>query len=123
MSGADSKGRSRLSRISGGGGDDGTSVGNVVQLVKDYARQETVGPIRGAGRWLLWGAIGALLMGFASAFLVLGVLRLFQTEFHRSFRGQWTSIIPYLFAMVVALAVIGLAVSRIGKKSLHEEDS
>lgn len=123
MSGADSKGRSRLSRLSDGKGDAGTSVGSVVQLVKDYARQETVGPIRGAGRWLLWGVIGALLMGLASAFLVLGVLRLLQTEFHKSFRGQWTSVIPYLVAVVVAVAVIGLAVSRIGKKSLHEEGS
>lgn len=121
MSGPDAKARSRWA--GGERNDDSPSVGNVVQLVKDYARQETVGPIRGAGRWLLWGAIGASMMGVASAFLVLGVLRLIQTEFHRSFRGQWTSIIPYVVAVAVAIAVIGLAASRIGKKTLHEEKS
>ena len=27
-------------------------IGQVIELVKDYARQETLGPIKGAGRWL-----------------------------------------------------------------------
>ncbi len=101
--------------------DDPSSIGSVVQLVKDYAKQETLGPLRGAGKWLALGAIGAVLLGFATALLVLGVLRLLQTEFHKSFRGQWTAIIPYVVAVAVALAVIGLAVTRIGKKSLQKE--
>ncbi len=118
MAGGKSKGRGLSSRSRT---DDQGSLGSVVQLVKDYAKQETLGPIRGAGRWLAWGAAGAAALGLASAFLVLGVLRLVQTEYHKSFRGQWTSIIPYLIAVAVALVVIGLAVSRIGKKSLHKE--
>lgn len=61
------------------------------------------------------------MLGFATAMLVLGVLRLLQTEFPRSFRGQWTSIIPYVVAFVVAGVVIGVAASRIGKKSLQKE--
>jgi ABC-type uncharacterized transport system permease subunit len=101
--------------------EDPGSIGSVIQLVKDYARQETTGPLRGAGRWLALGAMGAALVGFATAMLVLGVLRLLQTEFHKSFRGQWTHIIPYVIAVVVAVAVIGVAASRIGKKSLQKE--
>jgi uncharacterized membrane protein len=101
--------------------DDPGSIGSVIQLVKDYARQETIGPLRGAGKWLALGAAGAVLLGFATALLVLGVLRLLQTEFHKSFRGQWTQIIPYVVAAVVAVAVIGVSVSRIGKKSLQKE--
>jgi uncharacterized membrane protein len=101
--------------------EDPGSIGSVIQLVKDYARQETIGPLRGAGKWLALGAAGAILLGFATALLVLGVLRLLQTEFHTSFRGQWTHIIPYVIAAVVAVAVIGVSVTRIGKKSLQKE--
>ena len=34
------------------------SVGEVVEFVKTYARQETVGPLKGAGRWIAFGAAG-----------------------------------------------------------------
>ncbi|MCU1504570.1 MAG: hypothetical protein JWM12_3924 [Ilumatobacteraceae bacterium] len=101
--------------------DDSASIGSVIKLVKDYVRQETIGPLRGAGKWLALGAVGAVLLGFATALLVLGVLRLLQTEFHTSFRGQWTHIIPYVVAAAVAIGVIGIAASRIGKKSLEKE--
>jgi ABC-type uncharacterized transport system permease subunit len=63
------------------------------------------------------------LLGLASVFFVLGVLRLVQTEFAPTFRGQWMQILPYVIAFVVAAAVIGLAVSRIGKKTLQKETS
>ena len=43
--------------------DDPGSIGQVIDLVKEYARQETLGPIKGAGRWLAAGAAGALLTG------------------------------------------------------------
>ncbi|MEO5725045.1 MAG: hypothetical protein ABIQ39_17075 [Ilumatobacteraceae bacterium] len=103
--------------------NDAGSVGEMIQLVKDYARQETVGPLRGAGRWLAYGAAGAVLIGLASAFLVLGVLRLLQTEFARTFRGQWMQVLPYVIAAAVAVVIIGVAISRIGKKSLQKEQS
>ena len=38
------------------------SVGEVVDLVTAYAKQETLGPLKGAGKWLAMGAIGAALM-------------------------------------------------------------
>ena len=105
------------------GEDAPRSIGGVVQLVKDYASQETIGPLRGAGRWLAFGAAGAVFLGLASVFFVLGVLRLVQTEFAPTFRGQWMQILPYVIAFVVSAAVIGLAVSRIGKKTLQKETS
>jgi hypothetical protein len=97
------------------------SVGGFVQLVKDYARQETVGPIRNAGRWMAFGSIGAVLFGLATAMLVLGVLRLLQTEGRGTFGGSWTVILPYVVALAVCGAVIGIAVSRISRKSLQKE--
>ena len=94
-------------------------IGEVIELVKDYARQETIGPLRGAGRWLIFGIAGAVLLGFGSVLIVLGVLRMIQNEFAPTFDGRWFSLLPYLIALVLSLAVIGLAISRIVKSSLH----
>jgi hypothetical protein len=94
-------------------------IGEVIQLVKDYARQETLGPLRGAGRWLAVGVAGAILIGFGSVLLVLGVLRLFQNEMAPTFEGRWMSLLPYVIAFGFSLLVIGLAASRIVKTSLH----
>ena len=94
-------------------------LGEVIELVKGYARQETVGPLRGAGRWLAWGAAGAIMLGFGSVLIVLGLLRLVQHEFAPTFSGRWFGLLPYLFALVLSVAIIGVAVSRIQKPSLH----
>lgn len=96
-------------------------VGEVVSLVVDYARQETVGPLRGAGRWIGFGIAGAVSLGIASSLLVLGVLRLIQTEFAPTFAGRWMSLLPYVIALVVCLVVVAIAASRIGKSSLHRD--
>jgi len=101
---------------------DPGDIGQVVDLVKDYVRQETLGPIKGAGRWLGRGVAGALLIGTGCVLLVLAALRMIQNEFGRSFRGQWMSLLPYLFAFVVSLAVMGVAAWRIiSKKTLQKE--
>jgi hypothetical protein len=101
---------------------DPGDIGQVVDLVKDYVRQETLGPIKGAGRWLGRGIAGALLIGTGCVLLVLAALRMIQNEFGRSFRGQWMSLLPYLFAFLVSVAVIAVAVWRIvTKKTLQKE--
>lgn len=94
-------------------------VADVITLVKEYAQQETIGPLRGAARWLGYGVGGAVCLGFGGALIVLGVLRLLQNEFADTFDGQWMSLLPYLVALVLSLAIIGLAISRIMKPSLH----
>jgi hypothetical protein len=96
-------------------------IGQMIQLVKDYARQETLGPLRGAGRWLAFGVAGALFIGLGCAFIVLGVLRLVQAEFAPTFRGRWMALLPYGIAFVIAILIIVIAASRIFKTSLHKE--
>ncbi|MBK5332861.1 MAG: hypothetical protein JJD93_12865 [Ilumatobacteraceae bacterium] len=103
-------------------GDPG-SIGQILDLVKEYARQETLGPIKGAGRWLAAGAAGAFLLGTGCVFLVLGVLRMVQNEFGKSFRGSWTTMLPYVFAFVASLAVMGVAAWRITKKKTLQKGS
>jgi hypothetical protein len=103
-------------------GDPG-DIGQVVDLVKQYVRQETLGPIKGAGRWLGRGVAGAVLIGTGCVFLVLGALRMIQNEFGRTFRGEWMSMLPYVFAFVVSLAVMGVAAWRITKKKTLQKES
>ncbi len=92
-----------------------------VQLVKTYALQETVDPLKTAGRWIGFGVIGAVLIGFATALLTLGLLRLVQTEWPGTFGGRWTSLLPYLFAFLLCVLVASLAFSRINKQPLTKE--
>lgn len=101
---------------------EGPAVGEVIQLVKDYARQETIGPLKGAGRWLGFGIGGAICLAIGSAFAVLGVLRLLQTEADETFHGRWMQLIPYLVALVVAVLIIVVAVLRISRPTLQKKD-
>lgn len=92
-----------------------------VQLLKDYARQETVGPLKGAGRWIGWGLAGAIAIGLGTAFLVLGLIRLVQTEWPDTFDGRWAHLFPYLFGLIFCILVAGLAGMRINKQPLNKE--
>jgi len=92
-----------------------------VQLVKDYALQETVGPLKGAGRWIGLGLAGALAIGVGTAFLALGLLRMVQTEWPGTFAGRWMNLLPYLFGLLLCVLVAGLAALRINKQPLTKE--
>ncbi len=101
-------------------------VGNIpetVQLLKDYVRQETLGPLKGAGRWIALGVVGALLIGTGTAFLALGSLRLIQSEWPGTFHGRWMSLVPYASALMFCLFVAGMALMRINKQPLNKEKS
>jgi hypothetical protein len=84
-------------------------------LTKDYARQETVEPLKGVGRYLGYGATGALLLGIGVILLMLAGLRALQTETGDALDGN-LSWVPYLIVLVVASALVAWAVSRISKK-------
>ena len=84
-------------------------------LTKDYARQETVDPMKGVGRYLAYGSAGALLGGVGVIVLLLAGLRALQTETGSTFTGN-LSWIPYLIVLVVAGALAAFAVTRIARK-------
>ena len=71
------------------------------QLVVGYAKQETLDPIRNLGRFLGFGLGGALLGSLGAVLLLLGGLRLLQTETGDAFDGNLT-FIPYLLVLVVS---------------------
>ncbi len=106
-------------RPSSGSGDDG-SIGDVVDYVKAYAQQQTVDPIKGAGRWLAYGAIAAFTLSIGLIILLLGVLRLVQTEWDRSSTGS-LSWLAYVITLVLAVLLLVFTLSRIKKATLNKE--
>jgi len=99
------------------------SVNEVVDAVIAYAKDQTIGPLRGAGRWILWGAIGALLLGSGALLVILGVLRAVQTEWS-GVGSNWTwSWVPYLIALVIAVALLILTLTRINRGHLARTDT
>jgi hypothetical protein len=84
-------------------------------LTKDYARQETIDPLKGVGRYLAYGGIGALLGSIGVILLMLAGLRALQTETGSTFTGN-LSWLPYLIVIVVAGAIAGYAATRISRK-------
>ena len=99
--------------------DDPTSISGVVDLVKAYAQQETVGPLKGAGRWLAMGTAGAALLGLGGSIVLLGLLRLIQTEWDRAATGS-LSWVAYVVVLVVNILLIVLTISRINRDSLDK---
>ena len=97
---------------------DSASVGDVVNFVKTYAQQETVGPLKGAGRWIAMGAMGATLLGLGLSLMMLGLLRLIQSEWDPSRGWSW---VPYLGVLVATGVLIVLVMMRINKTYLNKE--
>jgi hypothetical protein len=84
------------------------------ELTKDYAKQETVDPLKGVGRYLAFGTAGAVLIGFGVVLLMLSGLRALQTQTGSTFTGSW-SWLPYVIVLAVAVGMAGLAVAQITK--------
>ena len=90
------------------------SGGDAVQLVIDYVKQETLTPLKGLGRFVLWGIVGSLALCVGLVLLLVGLLRLLQTETGSTFNGH-LSWLPYLIVIGAAGACIGFAIWRIAK--------
>jgi hypothetical protein len=99
--------------------DQPATVAGTIDLVKAYAQQETIGPLKGAGRWLGMGLAGAVTLALGLGLVLLGLLRLLQTEWTRSARGA-LSWVAYAIVLIVCVGLIALAISRINRDSLHK---
>jgi hypothetical protein len=94
----------------------GSSLTELVDLVRAYAKQETIGELRGTGRWLAWGAVGGISILLGLLFTLVGVLRLLQSTV---FDGSTFSWVPYFIVLGLALALIVFSQSRISKPFLN----
>jgi predicted cobalt transporter CbtA len=85
-----------------------TLAGELYDLVRAYAKQETLEPIKGLGRYAAFGVVGSVLIGIGVILLAVGVLRVLQTETGDTFDGAW-SWAPYLLTLVFCALVAGAA--------------
>jgi len=90
-------------------------LGELKDLTVTYARQETVDPVRGLGRFVAYGVGGSFVLGVGLCLLGLAALRALQTETDGAFDGFW-SWVPYLITAVVLVILAYLAVTRIKRK-------
>jgi hypothetical protein len=75
------------------------------ELLIAYAKQETIDPLKGLGRYVAFGIAGALLLGTGITFLAVGALRALQGDHDGShFTGNW-SWAPYAIVVIGALAI------------------
>ncbi len=108
-------GRSDGKGKDGRGGGGTTAAGReFADLVVAYAKQETLGPLRGVGRFVGFGVSGSIALSIGVPLLLLALLRALQTETGSTFGGH-LSWLPYLITSGAALAVLGLAAWRIKK--------
>lgn len=96
------------------------SVGEVIDYLTAYAKQETLGPLKGAGSWLGYGFAAAAALGLGLVLMLVGLLRLLQTEWERSASGN-LSWLAYLIVLVAAAVLLALTLMRIKKSTLHKE--
>jgi H+/Cl- antiporter ClcA len=76
-----------------------------------YLKEETLQPLKELGRFVLFGAIGSVFVGFGLTMLLLGGLRFLQDEF-RVLDGS-LSWLPYVIVVLLAALVMGLTLWRI----------
>ena len=78
--------------------DKGTGevVKDLWQLVRDYAKQETIDPFKAIGRFLAFGMAGAVVLSLGVLFAVLAILRSLQTETDEHLTGSLTWV-PYVW--------------------------
>ena len=91
--------------------------GELFDLVVAYARQETVEPLRGAGRWVAVGLVSMALMSVGMVLFALGLLRAVQDIGGTTFDGTW-SFVPYVFGVVFTSVIVVVAISQIKRPRL-----
>lgn len=87
-------------------------VAELKDMVVAYFKQETLEPFKSLGRFLARGVAGGLLTSVGVIVLLVGVLRLLQSETGTVFRGT-LSFVPYFATVLTGLLVVGLAARAI----------
>jgi hypothetical protein len=96
------------------------------QLTVDYLKQETIDPLRGLGRFLYMGIAGSVFLAFGILLVLIGILRLLQTETGSALTGDM-SWVPYAVVVLLGIIVIAVAVWRVtsgpGRAKLPEVEA
>ena len=109
----------RVAPYTGNGSTSDTSLTSQVselwELIVSYAKQETIEPIKGLGRFIGFGVAGSICLAVGLLLLLLATLRGLQTETGRHLQGS-LSWVPYVATLVVALSVAALAGVQINRR-------
>lgn len=85
-------------------------LGELKDLVVGYARQETLEPIKGLGRFVAFGVAGSIFVGTGLGLGILSLLRALQTETGDTF-DENLSWVPYGLVALACLVLIGTAIA------------
>jgi hypothetical protein len=85
-----------------------------IALVVDYIKQETLDPVKGLGRYMVFGVVGSVALSIGLIVLAVGLLRLLQGETGTTFSGN-LSWVPYVICIVVVVLIAFLAVRAVSK--------
>jgi H+/Cl- antiporter ClcA len=80
-------------------------------LTVRYVQEETIDPVKDLGRYAAFGCLGSFFVGLGSLLLLVGVLRILQTE-TGTFQGN-LSWVPYLIVILLGLGILALVAWRI----------
>ncbi|WP_420443773.1 hypothetical protein [Candidatus Poriferisodalis sp.] len=83
-------------------------------MLRAYIVQETVGPLRGIGRYLLFGLLGAVAVSISVVLGALALVRVLQTE-TAVFGANW-SFVPHLAGVAVLIVAIATMARAIRPK-------
>ncbi|MGO9559821.1 MAG: hypothetical protein ACLPQS_03380 [Acidimicrobiales bacterium] len=100
--------------------DTRTEATELVGMIKTYAIQETLGPLKQIGRTLAFGSAAAVLFGIAAVLSLVGLLRALQTETGSVFAGEWTWV-PYVLTLIAAIAFLGAAAALVLRSPRSEK--
>jgi len=95
-------------------------VSELKSLTVDYAKQETLAPLKGILRYVIFGLAAALTMGVGLVFWIMAALRALQNETGTAFEDHW-SWAPYFITLAGTVLLIGLAIFAIGKEKRRAE--
>jgi hypothetical protein len=76
-----------------------------------YVKEETIQPLKDLGRFLIWGVLGSVFVGFGAVLLLIGSLRYLQWQF--PVLDGSLSWLPYVIVAVLAVIVIALTAWRV----------
>jgi predicted cobalt transporter CbtA len=82
-----------------------------VSLLGAYVKQETVEPLKGLWRFVLFGVTGSVAIAIGTVLLLVAVLRILQSE-TGAFHGN-LSWLPYVIVTALGLAIVALSGWRI----------
>ncbi len=98
------------------------SIDAVIDALTSYVKGQLLRPLSGAGRWLLFGIVGGVLVGAGVVFMLLGLLRLLQTEVSGiSAADSRLSWLPYLIVLVIGVVVLIFTLQRISRTELFSD--